>query len=270
MSREQFVAYANEYSGQMHEKYLQSLIENDEQSLAVLNPQQREQIEREVGKADAELIAIFGNCRFEVQSPPGVGHISYDTLYEPDMRKALGATQGQLDKVTAILNDSQPSRELYDMGQEKTAGGGTLTLWSAWSAAPPTSINGQPPKIGPPAQTPQGWIKAKLPDLQPKAEAVERQLHEQIKEVFTAQQWASLREASHRMAIGRCLRDSRILENLGVTPQQQEQLGRLREGRTYIYWELSRKLGQKLLDTLSPQQREKLVEELERQEWSNL
>ena len=168
---------------------------------------------------------------------PGVGHVFYPVLLKPDVRKELGLNDEQLTKLLAAI-DSQPSRELYKVQEQKRGG----------------------------RENP----KADRPELQQKSQELETQLREQIKGVFTPQQWTTLKTILRQKAMVRSLENPRILEGLSFTEQQKKQLRQLREDRANILPEVGRKVGEPLLNTLTPQQRQKLSEELDRQEWLNL
>ena len=216
-------------------------------------------------------------------------------LYETDLHEELELSAEQLKKLVAVLRESPASRDLYTLAAEDThawtftsdkpkmmpkTGGGTLVLKGSSTHADSTtgksgsgsggSTHGPMLTSGAVGVTPQGGIKAKQPELQQKAEELEKQFRQQLRAAFTSRQLAALKQIALRKAIGRSLRDPKTLETLGLSEQQKAELGRLREERAWIRPQLCRKVGQQFLKQLTPRQRQKLVEELDRRQWLNL
>ena len=269
-----------------HAKFCQQQNENDEQSFAVLSPAQRETVTRIVGKADADQIAALRQQQTVTTwwAKPMPNRLQWlDTVIsKPIQPPAMFPIRAYFNRICrrnsvnrGTTEDALHSsgrirtRELYKLAKARSSGGvkqaaGNLVATNA------AAEQGKPKKQGPVEITEQGWIKAEQPKSQQKAEELERQLRQQIKAVLTPEQSAKFKAFSLHKAIGRCLRAPWFLKDLNLTKEQQDKLARLREDRSYIWTDNASEMGRKLLDTLSPQRRQKLMEELDRRQWLNL
>jgi beta-lactamase regulating signal transducer with metallopeptidase domain len=84
------------------------------------------------------------------------------------------------------------------------------------------------------------------------------------KEVFTPQQLANYKNISSDTMILSVLADPRVLRFVNPSEEQQKGLRRLREDWNEKVGDLSRELAEKSLEILTPQQREKLIEDVDR------
>jgi hypothetical protein len=233
--------------------------ENDAQSLAVLTAQQCGQIEREVAAADAEQAGVFGESCFMLDVSNKNGHVYYPILFKPDVLKELGLSTEQLQTLQDIISYSRASRELYELDRPESM---------ASAKAGPATVSISSSVANPPAAKPHpGWIVASKPERQEQSEKLEKELRDQIRAVFTPEQLAAFKKLSLRIAVARALRKPEALGDLHLTDQQKQSLLRLREDRAWIWPQLNRKVGEELLKRLTPQQRARLVEELDRQQW---
>ncbi|MGA2797850.1 MAG: hypothetical protein ABSE63_09745, partial [Thermoguttaceae bacterium] len=128
-------------------KVQQAERECDEKTVAVLSPQQRADIERQISAGDFGKPAIFGRqLHFQPDFQDGVHHMEYPVLWE--VKDALKLSEEQLKKISEIFVKSQPSHELYELyaknvtslskpPQGKDAKGGKTTVAAAtiiWQA----------------------------------------------------------------------------------------------------------------------------------------
>jgi hypothetical protein len=216
--------------------------ENDDKRLSVLSPAQREELERQAGKRDYVQSAFFERKGSILTPSTGVGLLRLRGLSELDVNKAMALSGEQWDKINEILK-SQPAQELYKLWGPKIAGKAGATTGNAED------------------------LTKKNPELERKTEELNRQLRDQIEKVFTPEQAETLKKIALQKAVLRLLKNPQTLKDINATDQQIKELDRLREERTWIYKQVSHEAGKKIVDKLSPQQREKLVEELDRQEW---
>jgi hypothetical protein len=218
---------------------------NDNKRLSVLNPTQREELERQAGKSDFVQSAYFEKMGFIFTPSTGVAEAQLHDLSEPDVSKALEITPEQWTKINAILK-SQPVQDLYKLwGPKFDKANGTVS-----------ANNGN-----------MDDLKRKNPELLRKTDELKKQLRQQIETVFTPKQAETFKKVALRKAVLKLLRNPQILKDIKVTDQQIAELSRLREERAWISLQQSREEGKIILYKLSPQQREKLVAELDRQEW---
>jgi hypothetical protein len=216
--------------------------EIDEKRLSILSAAQREELERQAGKRDYVQSAFFERKGFILTPSTGVALLRLHDLYELDVNKAMALSGDQWDKINEILK-SQPAQELYKLWGPKIEGKVDASTGNAED------------------------LKKKNPELERKTEELKRQLRDQIEKVFTPEQTETLKKIALQKAVLRLLKNPQTLKDINASDQQIKELDRLREERTWIYKRLSHEAGKKIVDKLSPQQREKLVEELERQEW---
>ena len=114
LSDEQMKEYHRLITQSMKESYRLPR-ENDEKSLAVLSPQQREQLERQVGQSDVLQLAFFRHPSFAPVPPAGTGTVFYLTLFKAMRPDTIsGLTEEQQMKLRVILQ-SQPAQELYKL-----------------------------------------------------------------------------------------------------------------------------------------------------------
>jgi hypothetical protein len=216
--------------------------EIDDKRLSVLSPAQREKLERQAGKLDYVQSAFFERKGSILTPSTGVGLLRLRGVSELDVNKAMAISGEQWDKINEILK-SQPAQELYKLWGSKIAGQAGASTGNAED------------------------LTKKNPELERKTEELNRQLRDQIEKVFTPEQAETLKKIALQKAVLRLLKNPQTLKDINVTDQQIKELDRLREERTWIYTQVSHEAGKKIVDKLSPQQREKLVEELDRQEW---
>ena len=110
-------------------------------------------------------------------------------------------------------------------------------------------------------------LKKKNPEVLRKTDELKKQLRQQIETVFTPAQAETFKKIALRKAVLKLLNNPQILKDIKATDQQIAELSRLREDRAWFRDNLYREEGKNIIKKLSPQQREKLVEELDRQEW---
>ena len=216
--------------------------EIDEKRLSILSAAQREELERQAGKRDYVQTAFFERKGFILTPSTGVGLLQLHGLSKLDVNKAMAISGDQWFKINEILK-SQPAQELYKLWEPKIAGKAGASTGNAAD------------------------LKKKNPELERKTEELNRQLRDQIEKVFTPEQAETLKKIALQKAVLRLLKNPQTLKDINATDQQIKELDRLREERTWIYTQVSHEAGKKIVDKLSPQQREKLVEELDRQEW---
>ena len=216
--------------------------ENDDKRLSVLSPAQREELERQAGKRDYVQSAFFERKGFILTPSTGVALLRLHDLSELDVNKAMAFSGEQWVKINEILK-SQPAQELYKLWGPKIAGKAGASTGNAED------------------------LTKKNPELERKTEELNRQLRDQIEKVFTPEQAETLKKLALQKAVLRLLKNPQTLKDINATDQQIKELDRLREERTWIYKQVSHEAGKKIVDKLSTQQREKLVEELDRQEW---
>jgi hypothetical protein len=109
-------------------------------------------------------------------------------------------------------------------------------------------------------------------EFQQKLQELGKQDRQQIAEVLTPPQLATLKKRTLRQAVLRSLdfaarfgaQQPGFLERIQVSDQQKEQLRRLHEEKERMMLQMNRERGEKALKvlSLSPQQQEKLFEEL--------
>ena len=245
------------------EEMERSYRENEAKSLAVLSPQQRGQLDRQLGQSDILRSAFFQHPSFSFVTPPGAGTVYYQTLDTVvHSNKALGISGQQRTKLTAIY-ESQPAQELYKLHEQ---------LFGDLSGArpEPKSANTQskePPKTAAKAMGKVGVVTttmtwhggtpgdaaanpsmlesrlARHPEMQQKWKDLEKEIRRQIEAVFTPEQLATLKEIALQKAELQSLRTSRTLAEIAATEQQKEELRRLREEKTWIRWQVDQVTG---------------------------
>ena len=97
---------------QMVELVEKSYRENEEKSLAVLSPQQREQLERRYATTDLLQSAFFAHPSFMFVTPPGAGQVYYEALNAGLHHKELAVSEQQWTRLYAIFQ-SPTAQELY-------------------------------------------------------------------------------------------------------------------------------------------------------------
>lgn len=83
-------------------------------------------------------------------------------------------------------------------------------------------------------------------------------LTKQVEEVLSAEQLSALKDIEFRQRAGYMLRNSRVLEAIGVNKKQQARLAKNQQQLNARMRELQRKAGEKALEILTPEQMEKL------------
>ncbi len=265
------------------EKIVQADRENDEKALAILTPPQREQLERQVREGEFGMPIIFGQqLHFLFTTPPGVGHVDYPPLWE--FQKELGLNSEQLNKLAAIDHESQFSRQLYELYtqppdiQPKPENGaspgkptekankeesGNIIINSGTANSSWANASSNLPQF-----SPQLEQKMMQPGFRQKAEDLKKRFRQEIEAALTPQQLATLKKLALQKAIARRARDPEIPADLHPTEQQKTEMYRLFEANAEVMQRLLREGREKFVDALSPQQRQKCFERLERQEWS--
>jgi len=219
------------------QKVEQALQQNEQKMLTLITPQQWDAIERIVGKSDLQQTLVPGMI---VSFPPP----ELMALSSPEVRKKLELSAGQETKLQTIFAKSPAAS-------------------SEFSKAPEQGL------------LPAQQQRTKQTQFQRKLEEMARQVREQTAGLLTAQQLAALRKISLRNAVLHSLSfgplagadqgQPGILQRIHATEEQKQQLRRLREEGDRMTWQMDRETGEKALKVLSPQQQEKLFEELDRQ-----
>ncbi len=199
-------------------KVRQAKLENDEKTIAVVSPQQRADIERQIHTDDFGKPQIFGwQLHFRSDSQNGTNHMEYPELWE--VEDALKLSKEQLNKIFDIFVKSQASRDLYELyakhvtsfnksprannasGGKTAVAVGTLTLSSeaegAWG--PEGALSASKAEF---KDTDQTEFKQKVDDLK-------KQLRQQINAVLTPEQSEALDKLLLQMAVARRKRRSR-------------------------------------------------------------
>jgi hypothetical protein len=244
--QEAFYKNVSKLNAESYEKSKDLENEISDKMLAVLTPAQRTELERQAGKRDCVLSAFFERIGALYTPSTDMAELELDDLSEPDVRKALALSRDQWDKINAILK-SQPVQELYKLLGLRVK-----------------EENGRIVTTGP--EEDERKIQ-KTPDRERKTNELKGKLRDQIEKVFTPQQAATLKTIALRKVVLRLLKDPRTLKELNATDQQISELKRLREQRAWVYYEQMYKAGEAIVDKLSPQRRERLVRELDREEW---
>jgi hypothetical protein len=257
-------------------KVRQAERECNEKTVAVLSPQQQADIERQINTDDFGNPAIFGR---QLHFQPD-HHMVYHVLWE--VKDALKLSDEQLQKISEIFVKSQPSHELYELyaknvtslskppqwkdakGGITTVGVGTITLGSEDGGT-----NTRNPKEIISASK-ASFSGTDQPEFKQKVEDLKKQLRREIDGVLTPEQSAVLDKLLLQKAIARRAIDDQVLKDIHATQQQKDEIYRLWEERTEISHQLRHKIKEKEVDSLSPERRQKCMEELERREWPNL
>jgi hypothetical protein len=272
--------------GQIGQKDLMEIVakvrqaerENDEKTIAVLTPQQRADIERQINTGDFGKPAIFGwQLHFHSDSQDGIHHMEYPVLWE--VKDELKLSNEQSKKIYEIFVKSQPSHDLYELyaknvtslskpPQGKDASGyyatiavGTLTLRSEAENEYTTSPE------DPFSASKASFKDTEQPEFKQKVEELKKQLRREIDGVLTPEQSATLDKLLLQKTVARLAKDDQVLNDIHATQQQKDEIDRLWEEGTEIRQQLWHKIKEKRVDSFSPQQRQKCMEELDRREW---
>jgi Spy/CpxP family protein refolding chaperone len=274
-----------QFTTKAYDKIVQADRENDEKALAILSPPQREQIERQIREGEAGMPIIFGQqLSFQFTTPPGVAHVSYPSLWE--FSKELGLNPQQISKLEATELNSQASRKLLELfkqppeipsrpvngatagkqakkgevsGSGNTYAGGTLIISDGAFTYNSANVL---PRLSPQLEEAMGQ-----PEFRQKVEDLKKEFRQQMEAELTPQQVATLKKLALQKAIARRVRDSEIPADLHLTEQQKAEIYGL-EFHADTMHRLFLEGKEMFVDALSPQQRQKCFEEMERQEWS--
>jgi len=277
-----------EKQGQIDQKFMmeiaakvrQAELENDEKTIAVLGPQQRADIERQIGKDDFGKPAILGwQLHFKSDSQDGIHHMEYPALWE--VKDELKLSDEQSKKIYEILVKSQSSHDLYELyaknvtslskppqGKDANEGKssvavGTLTLRSEaeneYTTSPEDMFSASKAL----------FKNTEQPEFKQKVEELKKQLRREFDGVLTPEQSATLDKLLLQKTVARLAKDDQVLNDIHATQQQKDEIERLWEEGTVIRQKLWHKIKEKRVDSLSPQQRQKCMEELDRREWGS-
>jgi hypothetical protein len=253
-------------------KTLQAQQANDEEAMAVLTPEQLRQVERHVGEIEFGRPILFGEpLDFLFTTTPGVGHVSCLMFLEP--HKELGLSDEQVTKLNAIFVESQFSQELYqgrdyflrlvqEEVQSSGAGGGMGGgMWMMGGGAGTTAANKNRP-----AAERQDVKSAKV---QQKWEDLKKQLCEQIEGVLTPEQMDTLKSTALQQSVARITRQLwlRKPDSISVSETQIEKLRQLNEERNETELRLWNAVKEDAMNALTPELREKCMQEAERRGW---
>ena len=167
-----------QYHQEGYEKVLRFDRENDEQTVAILSPAQRGQLEMDIGKEEYGKPILFGRqFHFLWTVPPGVGTVRCVPLPQ----KELALTAAQSKKLEALFR-SEPSRQMYNLFAIKTAQGQTSAGKSGITAVATGTVSG----INLPQLSPELEQKMREPDFQRKVEELKKQLVQGITDTLAA------------------------------------------------------------------------------------
>jgi hypothetical protein len=144
-----------------------------------------------------------------------------------------------------------------------SANGGTSVSGGTLSVS--ARCNGEPDDM--PRLTPQLEQRMRQPEFRQRVEDLKRQLRQQIDAVLTPQQLATLRRLALQKAVARRARDPEIPADLHPTQRQKTEMYRLFAARAETQTRIYRESREKFVGTLSPQERQKCLDALDRQEW---
>jgi len=101
-------------------------------------------------------------------------------------------------------------------------------------------------------------MRKKSAEAYKKRQEITDALTKQVEEVLSAEQLSALKDIEFRQRAGYMLRNSRVLEAIGVNKKQQARLEKNQQQLNAKMRELQRKAGEKAFEILTPEQMEKL------------
>ncbi len=253
--RERLFKLEQEFQQETNEKTKQADRENDEKAVALLSPAQRTQVEREIAAAEAGWPTIFGQqLSFEWITPPGVGYVDYPPLWEFD--KELRRSREQWKKLDWVKY--KPAREMYVLFKGADPNAGYFSLGSSFVATGNST----------PRLSPELGRKMAQPDFRQKVEGLKKQILGEIAAALRPEQLSTLKRLALQKAVARRVRDPEIPAALHPTEQQKAAMYQLFAAKAETETRLWREGNERFVQALTPQQRQKCLDELERNDWA--
>jgi Spy/CpxP family protein refolding chaperone len=151
----------------------------------------------------------------------------YWVLRQEDVREEIGLTDEQVEK-------------LKELGKKYTEG-----MKYDWQSIRKLSAEQR---------------REKFKDLRENRKKVAEEITAEIEELLTEDQKEQIEEINFRMRAPGALMSPRVLEAIGLSEEQKEKLGELRQEMAEQYKQIREKTFEQSLDVLTPKQRKKLKE----------
>lgn len=264
------------------------LLNATDKALAVLTPEQRLQLREQV----------FATSRFDNSAQRSVcvqGKESvlvpllcpYPDLSDQSVQRKLNLDATQQNRVREILGESSSVTEVFvrSLGKEPLLKNGKLRIEEGtFTKVASGSVNvagGESQEPSPEdkseSESAARKAEAQLVDMLRKEQATRQaelakqplmqlkvRILEQFESVLTPDQLAAYKDMVVRDAADTALRDPVMLSDIAVSDEQKAALQQIFDNSMVAYGRLSRELGAKILDILTPSQKEQLGEEFDR------
>ena len=109
--------------------------------------------------------------------------------------------------------------------------------------------------------------RRRLESFQDQARRDAASVRKQVAAVLTSQQLQAYEKLDFRLRVPAALGDPQLLRSLGLSEKQRSRLGQIRDNLEERLHEVQTEAADKTLEALTPEQQEKLKEELNKQRW---
>lgn len=166
----------------------------------------------------------------------------YYQLSNPDTQKELELLPEQIEKLKAIAEE-------YRKKQAELAKSNQGNWWKDWQKMTPEER------------------KAKSTEYREKYAKLHKETAAEVEKVLLPHQIERLKELQFNARIGYFLRNPQALERVGISAEQKDKLDKIRDRLAEEYAKLQKKALDDALEVLTPEQLEKLKEQVQQRRW---
>ena len=247
--------------------------------LAVLDPQQRAQLrEAALGPVDTGFRKLRGvEVEGKILLVPEASLSPYPDVGEAAVQEKLGLGAEQREQVKKLLGDypnladklAHEADKLMPQKKDLQQGSTVTMQWRARTSAEATTAKPSEEEL----KKQQAEFKEKLKKEREQRQAeyekhplakISIELRKPFEELLTPEQLAVYKDMAVRKILSVALGDRLVLDQIDVSAQQMTAIARIKAEYVEDSRKFGRKMGGKMLKILTPSQKEKLQEEVDR------